>query len=260
MEKNIINKYPIFVRGNILDAEVLELMLELPYFHATDRYSAFTDGIINGINFYKKDNKIYITKGTAKYNNYLYILNEDTPLDIPESDGDYLIKLKFLKPIEERKSIAYNFSLLISEKELESDEIILAKIKRREGASLRIAANFLGIDKEYNLINEIEKPQSSLTNKNIPLSILKLYAKDLLDSKELLKEDTNFVFHILNAETQGISRELLNGYIYLKTGEDVKEKNQLEIYKDLIKIYINLEGKLMERKQKFNMKRKMIVE
>lgn len=256
----IKNRVPCFKRGEILDSHLLENLRDTPYEFYSLAYYNYCDGVITGLDIYAEGSKLIIKPGVIKYNNFYYRVNKDKIIEIPLEDGDYILKVCFFqeKLIELGKYCEYTCEFQLTLEEIKNkNEIELARIKRREGAELRNIDEFYGIEKEYNIISEINKPQSTTSGVLISDRILKMFAKKILEKKETNGVDESICINILS---NNFSREVMNLYILKKLEIDSTESSNEELYIYLSKIYLNLKDNKKVLKNRIVTKNKMIVE
>lgn len=254
------NKIPLFKRGHILDKEILDNLRIAPYEFYSLAYNNHVQGIITGIELYAEDNFIVINPGIIKFYDFYYRIGEKLKLEIPMEDGDYIIKIKFYKSqvVELEKYLEYKSEIYLDENEkLEENEIELGKIKRREGAEIRNTDSFIKLDKEYNIISEIAKPQSSENGVLLSKQLLQLFIKKINEDKEMDMIDDIFSLSVLSSQ---ITREALNFYIYKKLDVDSSKATNEELYKYLEKIYLIMKESRKVKKSRIVTKNKMIVE
>ena len=100
-----INKYPVFKKGNVLEKEDLDLLRDNPLEVLSLMYSDKSNGIIKGFDLIPNYSEriVKITKGMAKCNGELFWMKEDYIFDMPKQEERYILKLKLVSDIEERK-------------------------------------------------------------------------------------------------------------------------------------------------------------
>lgn len=256
----IKNKIPCFKRGEILDSQLLENLRDTPYeFYSLTHYS-YPSGIIFGFDIYAEGSKLIVKPGVIKYNNFYYKMNKEKIINIPLEDGDYILKIHFFqeKLVELGKycEYAFEFELTLGEND-DKNRLELARIKRREGAEIRNIDEFYGIEKEYNIVSEINKPQSTVSGIVISNKVMKMFAKKVLEKKEADSLDESICINILS---NNFSREAINLYILKKLEIDSTESSNEELYAYLSKIYLNLKDNRKMQKNRIILKNKMIVE
>lgn len=255
----IKNKIPCFKRGEILDSELLKNLRDAPYEFFSLKYSKNPDGVIFGLEVLADIHTVIISCGIVRYKNFYYRINENVVKKVPMEDGDYIIKMKFYEiNIESRsKYHEYSVEIKVETEEITENEIELARIKRREGAEIRNIEEFYGIEKEYNIISEIQKPQSTTSGIILSNNIMKTFAKKILEKKETEAIDDCICVNILSGN---ISREAINLYILKKLDIDSSESKNSELYGYLSKIYLNLKDSKKSKNIRTFVKNKMIVE
>ena len=256
----IKNRIPYFKRGEILSKELLENLRNTPYEFFSSIYFNYPDGIISGFEVYPDKNKIIISPGIIKFSDFYYRVNEEVIKEIPVEDGDYVLKIIFFpkKLIEFEKYYEYALEIKLDLKETnDKNELELARIKRREGAEVRNIEEFFGIEKEYNIVSEINKPQSTMSGIVIGSKVMKMFAKKVLEKKETESIDDSICINILN---NNFSREALDLYILKKLNIDSSKSSNRELYKYLTQIYLNLKDNRKIKSNRIVTKNKMIVE
>lgn len=256
----IQNKVPQFKRGQILDSELLKSLRDTPYEFFLLTYLAYSRGVITGIESYIEDNKIIITPGIVKFNDFYYRIQKKIIKEIPLYDGDYILKIRFFpkKIVDLEKYYDYSLEIVLDITKVDyENEIELARIKRREGAVVRNFNDFLRIDKEFNIISEINKPQSSISGITLSNKILKIFARNVIEKKETEPIDDCACLNILN---HTFNRETLNIYIFKKLGVNSSNFANSELYNALTNIYLSLKDNTRIKNNKKMKKNKMIVE
>lgn len=256
----IRNRIPYFKRGEILDSQLLENLRNTPYEFYSLAYHDYPNGVISGLDIYADKSKLTIKPGVVKFNNFYYRISKEEIIDIPLEDGDYILKMNFfsekLVDLEKYYEYALEFELNLEEAD-NKNKLELARIKRREGAEIRNIDEFYGIEKEYNIVSEINKAQSTLSGVVISSSIMKMFAKKVLEKKETEAIDDSICINILS---NNFSREALNLYILKKLGVDSIKSSNEELYRYLSKIYLNLKDNRKAKTSRIITKNRMIVE
>lgn len=256
----IRNRIPCFKRGEILDSQLLENLRNTPYEFYSLAYYNYPNGIISGLDIYADKSKLTIKPGIVKFNNFYYRIDKEIIIDIPLEDGDYILKINFfpekLVNLEKYYEYALEFELNLEEIECKN-QIELARIKRREGAEIRNIDEFYGIEKEYNIVSEINKPLSTISGVMISNDIMKMFAKKVLERKETEAIDDSVCINILS---NNFSRESIDLYILKKIGIDSSNSTNRELYEYLSKIYLNLKDNRKSKANRIITKNRMIVE
>ena len=107
------------------------------------------------------------------------------------------------------------------------------------------------------IVSEINKAQSTVSGVVISSSIMKMFAKKVLEKKETEAIDDSICINILS---NNFSREALNLYILKKIGVDSVKSSNEELYRYLSKIYLNLKDNRKAKTSRIMTKNRMIVE
>ncbi|MGF6906254.1 hypothetical protein [Fusobacterium sp. PH5-44] len=257
----IDNKIPILRRGNIIDSNILNNMQDTPHEYLGLHYSNYCNGVLYGVDVYGKDYSLIVGKGIIKWNNFYYRITEEVSTEIPYEDGDYIFKMRFLPPksIESEKYTLYQMEIFHTFDDTKNEnEMELMRIKRREGAIIRNVEKFSGINAEYNLINEITKPQSTSTGESFPESLLRLFAQEVLEKKEYADFDGIYCHSIMNGP---ITRESLKQYIRYKMRKNIDmEVGNEYIYEQLVKILKSMRDSYYREEERIRENNILIVE
>ena len=212
------NKYPIFKKGNVIDKITLDLLRDNPLEILSLMYLDKKDGIINGFELvtdYERK-KVMVTKGIAKCNNEIYWMKNDYEFDMPESENRYILKLKLVSKIEERKYYIRKGEFTLEPlKNINKGEIEITRFITREGAELRNDyQNFYDLRRDFNLLELINTKYSSNHEMGtLHPTVTKLWGLDASKKENLNIFDINFYVMCL----QGVvEREVINSYINIK--------------------------------------------
>lgn len=229
----IINKVPLFVKGEVLDAEMLELLRDTPSEFFNLLQVDYSDGIISGINITVENGKIIIGKGLFKFRSKLYRINKNLLVEKPEVSGEYTLKLKISdNGVKYKKHEFLIETILETSNKVGEDELFIASFKIQDGTYLRANdGKFSEYSTEYNMLNIINQ-KHSCTHKDGTIApiMLKSFARELV-SKGLKDEiDTHFVFTCFN---NNITREAILYYLTIKNEREFREMDNTEIYNEL---------------------------
>ena len=258
-----INKYPVFKKGNVLEKEDLDLLRDNPLEVLSLMYSDKSNGIIKGFDLIPNYSKriVTITKGMAKCNGELFWMKEDYIFNMPKQEERYILKLKLVSDIEERKYYVREgrFVLELGEN-INEDEIEITRFITREGAELRNDyQNFRDLRRDFNLMEIINTKYSS-THKwgTFHPYILKLWGKEVSKKENLDIFDINFYNICLQQDI--IEREIIIAYINRKLRNNKEDYTNEEIYKNLLKILENLGNERTVTEKKRIIPKKITIE
>lgn len=250
MEKNRI---PIFEKGKILDKEMLDELKNLNLDYINTLYFSKSDGVIYGIDPEIRENKVIINPGLIKYNGELFKILTKKEINIPLEDGEYKCFLQKIDKILSEKFLELNFEIkLLKNEEKAPEGFELFRLSRREGADLKEPLQIIGIDREYNTLNLVNLKISTLSGSNLNPKLLKLYAQNMLENKNVDMYERIICMYILNSNHE---REFILNYLTL-----LPEASNLEIYKALEKKYLSI-GNINKVENNIEKnKRKMLVD
>ncbi len=227
-------EYPKFTKGRILKIDMLEDLRDYSRDTLDILTSRLSDGIVEG--FYPKvfENTIEFSKGIVKYNNQVYLINEQLSIGYEATEVDVLIKLVFL---DEKQETDYNVQEieLVLDKNITilSNEIELGRFKLKSGAYLR--ADYKDLDDyttEFNTINFINVKYSSIEEHTLTPTFMRIYGKEILKVKPKESWDINFGLLCVNSEK--VTRESIIRYIDIRLNENNIELNNYELHRKLI--------------------------
>ena len=203
------NKYPIFKRGELIDKKELDLLRDNPEEMLKLMYMDRKNGIIKGFEIISDTEKreVKITRGIVKYGETLYKMSEDYIFSMPEVENKYILKLRLMSDIEDKKYY----------------------IRRGE---------FILTEEEKILDNEIEKYSSRNEKGTLHPKILKLWGMEASKKENLDIFDINFYNICLQQDI--IEREIIIAYINRKLRNNKEDYTNEEIYENLLKILENL--------------------
>ena len=248
-----INKYPIFKKGNTIDKITLDLLRDNPLEILTLMYLDKKEGIISGFDLITdyRNRKVIVTKGIAKCNNEIYWMKEDYKFDMPEIENRYILKLRLVSRIEDRRYYVRRGEFILEKGEIIRDgEIEITRFITREGAELRNDyQNFQDLKRDFNLLEIINTKYSSTHELGtLHPTVTKFWGLDASKRENLDIFDINFYVNCL----QGIvERDVIISYINAKLNYKKLEYTNEELYENLLNILNNLgnERKIAEKKR-----------
>ena len=187
----------------------------------------------------------------AKCNGELFWMKEDYIFDMPKQEERYILKLKLVSDIEERKYYVRegHFMLELGEN-VNEDEIEITRFITREGAELRNDyQNFRDLRRDFNLLEIINTKYSSKHELGtLHPKILELFGKEASKKTNLDIFDVNFYVNCLNGS---VERDVIIAYINLKLHLEQENYSNEELYQYLVKILENLgkDREIVEKKR-----------
>ena len=237
------NRYPIFKRGELIDKKELDLLRDNPEEMLKLMYMDRKNGIIKGFEIISDTEKkeVKITRGIVKYRETLYKMSEDYIFSMPEVENKYILKLRLMSDIEDKKYYIRRGEFILTEEEkILDNEIEITRFITRTGAELRNDyKNFKDLRRDFNLLEIINTKYSSKNEKGtLHPKILKLWGMEASKKENLDIFDINFYNICLQQDI--IEREIIIAYINRKLGNNKEDYTNEEIYKKLLKILENL--------------------
>ena len=237
------NRYPIFKRGELIDKKELDLLRDNPEEMLKLMYMDRKNGIIKGFEIISDTEKreVKIMRGIVKYRETLYKMSEDYIFSMPEVENKYILKLRLMSDIEDKKYYIRRGEFRLTEEEkILDNEIEITRFITRTGAELRNDyKDFKDLRRDFNLLEIINVKYSSRNEKGtLHPKILKLWGMEASKKENLDIFDINFYNICLQQDI--IEREIIIAYINRKLRNNKEDYTNEEIYKNLLKILENL--------------------
>ena len=237
------NRYPIFKRGELIDKKELDLLRDNPEEMLKLMYMDRKNGIIKGFEIISDTEKreVKIMRGIVKYRETLYKMSEDYIFSMPEVENKYILKLRLMSDIEDKKYYIRRGEFILTEEEkILDNEIEITRFITRTGAELRNDyKDFKDLRRDFNLLEIINVKYSSRNEKGtLHPKILKLWGMEASKKENLDIFDINFYNICLQQDI--IEREIIIAYINRKLRNNKEDYTNEEIYKNLLKILENL--------------------
>lgn len=237
------NRYPIFKRGELIDKKELDLLRDNPEEMLKLMYMDRKNGIIKGFEIISDTEKreVKITRGIVKYRETLYKMSEDYIFSMPEVENKYILKLRLMSDIEDKKYCIRRGEFILTEEEkILDNEIEITRFITRTGAELRNDyKDFKDLRRDFNLLEIINVKYSSRNEKGtLHPKILKLWGMEASKKENLDMFDINFYNICLQQDI--IEREIIIAYINRKLRNNKEDYTNEEIYENLLKILENL--------------------
>ena len=237
------NRYPIFKRGELIDKKELDLLRDNPEEMLKLMYMDRKNGIIKGFEIISDTEKreVKIMRGIVKYRETLYKMSEDYIFSMPEVENKYILKLRLMSDMEDKKYYIRRGEFILTEEEkILDNEIEITRFITRTGAELRNDyKDFKDLRRDFNLLEIINVKYSSRNEKGtLHPKILKLWGMEASKKENLDIFDINFYNICLQQDI--IEREIIIAYINRKLRNNKEDYTNEEIYKNLLKILENL--------------------
>ena len=261
MREKFEYKEPIFERGRVLKRESWESIRDYPIDALNIQYEGYTNGIIRGlkISVDSSERLINIGRGLVKFNEKIYPINEMQRIGYESSGVWEILKLKFADVLLDKDFRGQLIEIVLDEKECKDNEIEVCRFKLKKGFALRDTyKDFEDMKTEYDTINLINADWSGYERATFSESVLKVFAKEYLKTKEADSTDRNFCYMVLNTR-EALDIEIIEDYISYKLGKKVKSNDRSLIFNNLLEI-MNMTSNLKLEKSVFNRPKKIIVD
>ena len=257
------NRYPIFKRGELIDKKELDLLRDNPEEMLKLMYMDRKNGIIKGFEIISDTEKreVKIMRGIVKYRETLYKMSEDYIFSMPEVENKYILKLRLMSDIEDKKYYIRRGEFILTEEEkILDNEIEITRFITRTGAELRNDyKDFKDLRRDFNLLEIINVKYSSRNEKGtLHPKILKLWGMEASKKENLDIFDINFYNICLQQDI--IEREIIIAYINRKLKNNKENYTNEEIYENLLKILENLGNERTVTEKKRIIPKKITIE
>ena len=257
------NRYPIFKRGELIDKKELDLLRDNPEEMLKLMYMDRKNGIIKGFEIISDTEKreVKIMRGIVKYRETLYKMSEDYIFSMPEVENKYILKLRLMSDMEDKKYYIRRGEFILTEEEkILDNEIEITRFITRTGAELRNDyKDFKDLRRDFNLLEIINVKYSSRNEKGtLHPKILKLWGMEASKKENLDIFDINFYNICLQQDI--IEREIIIAYINRKLTNTKKDYTNDELYENLLKILKNLGNERTVTEKKRIIPKKITIE
>ena len=256
----MLNKSPIFNKGEIIDKEMLDLLRDNPMNLTNAIYGSMSDGIICGLDIEVEEDVIVVKKGIFKFNNELYFFGEEKRIGIPEEEGKFNLKIFFEEEQIKNKKVEKNFDVyLCKDNEIREKEFFLGEFLKQPGTYLRYPKdNFQDFGTNYNMINILnQKKACSHSKGTLNSKIIEAFGREILKKDNLSGMDESFAMLCINDQ---VKRESITAYISYKSKVEAEEYENSEIYEGLKDILESLKTFGGDKNRKIKRVPRMLVD
>ncbi len=245
--------YPNFERHSILKKELLNSVRDYSIEYLKVKYEKYTKGVITGFEIKVIEDKyIEISKGIAKFEDFIYIADKKAKIKYTETNKYKSLKIILEKDTKIRDYDRYKLSYKLDENlQLNENEIEICRFKLMEGFDLRDKhKSFEDIETEFDTINYLNSTWAGKERESINPYIIKRFAKEAIKSKLENMEDIIFCYMCINEE-KILNIELIEQYIKSRKNIDKEKLTKEEIYKYLLIILNDIKNKKINTKSYF---------
>lgn len=232
-------EYPIFEHKNLLKKSMLDALRDYPLSLSRMYFAGYGDGILEGCSLSWEQNVLYLGTGLLHYRGDIYRLEEACPLACSASDQLTYLKVRFATMDYERGRCSGIGEILLSSAPAESGEMELGRFRLQEGARLRTGyENFEDYQTEYDTVNRIHVPYAGPGGAGLWPQLLRVYAKELLETGTTDVYDVSFAMAVLGAEGQA-APACIRAYLAGAGEETGEQSGNGECYRKLLHILRN---------------------
>lgn len=240
MFKNI---YPLFAPKHLLKKEMLENLRDYPRNMFQILYQDHSDGILAGCELTVTEDHIVILPGIVYFKGIPYVLEKEWKVEYEAAGRLTYLKIRFLDREVGVGQEEYLSRVYLEETPPEDGyEIELARFKLQPGARLRDQyTDFFDFNTEFDTINRIYAPFSSLGKHSVDPQILKGFSSALIRYPIQNPWDYPFVMDCMKLHT-AMPYDQIKTYLNLRLGQE-KEYSNRDVYEELSRILLKAEGK-----------------
>jgi len=234
------NRYPLFETGRILKKEALEVIRDYPKDLLSILYDGYTNGVIRGLRISSdhENRSLIIGKGLVKLKGEVYQISKEIKVSYTHTEQREYLRLKCSgESVDKDWKVTQIKAFLSTEEESTDDEILLCDFLLKSGFVLRDSyLDFADMRSEYDTIHLMNADYAGYKESSFNIEVLKVYAKEYLNTKKCEETDRTFCYMVLNS-MEGIERSIIENYIAVKEGK-TKGTNlsNKEIYTGLLDI------------------------
>ncbi len=227
---------PLFEKKRLLRVEMLEQLRDYPRDYLEIRYAAFCDGVLYGCEPVWDGKGLMVSPGILRHKGRLYFMSHAEHLACRPEDRVRYLKVQFLALVQEKGQVIGNTRICLDAKAPDpACELELCRFRLQEGARLRDTyENFADCTTEFDTIHLIEVPWAACGEATLHPKILKQFAMDIRNRKNMDDTDIHFVINVL-ANEGVMQADAIRMYLETRLGTKVGKGNR-ELYLGLKKI------------------------
>lgn len=235
----IEQKFPLFEKGRIIKKDALDLVRDYAPQALALLFQSYGDGIISGFEISGCRDGIVIKPGILKDGSGFFCMKEEVFLECGVYGHPVQITLRKCGGGRDADYQTDAYELILEPvRELEEGVFELGRFRLEKGAKLRSCKDykdFFDLATEFNTLNLVYARYACENGSVLSPLILKMYGQGIIKSPKAEPLDLSFAMLCLNS--QGISADLLSGYLSVKLGKDIKKCGNPENYRDLGRLY-----------------------
>lgn len=252
---------PIFRSHTVLKATTLSEGIKVSTTLIEQIYKEYSDGIIAGVELKIEGNDLVIQPGVIKYNQCLYVLEEEERIPYQADGVTSFLRIQFYEKQEREDRVIWNSEIyLTKEIEARTNDMELCRFVLKEGAVLRQDyKDFHDLNTMHNTLNQIEVRYAGKGEPTISPVLTQIYGDTL--EKLGSQDPLDMVFMMECFRGNPVARKIIKTYIQKKLSHiEKKEMTNQEIYQNLKKILEQIRQTGGQRKAAIEINRRMIID
>lgn len=238
----IEQRFPLFEKGRIIKKDALDLVRDYAPQALALLFQGHGDGIICGFDISGCRDGILIKPGILKDGSSFFCMREQAFLECGIHGSPVQITLRRSGGDQDADYRTDTYQLVLEPvREPETGVFELGRFRLEKGARLRTwkdYKDFFDLTTEFNTLNLIYARYACENGSSLAPLILKMYGQGIIKSAKAVPLDLSFAVLCLNG--QGISADLLSGYLSARLERDMGECTNMERYKALGKLYSSI--------------------
>lgn len=234
----LVQAIPLFQDAHLLRREMLQALSDHAFTANRLLYKGYANGILSGCELTTTRDAIILNEGVMFYEGQMLLITEPLSTRYYPTNRTTLLKVRFSEQRKDDNFICREAEVVLSDDiSLSAGEIELCRFKLQEGARLRYQyQDFEDWNTEYDTLNVIHAAYSAKGESTLSPEILKAYAEEMLEIKQLSEPDTMFCIQVLEQE-RSMSKAALAAYLQRRNQTVLTERSNLAIYRELLKIW-----------------------
>lgn len=231
-----INKYPIFVKKNILKIEMLENLRDFPRDLADVFYKDYSNGILSGCEIEVDESQLVIHPGIVIYDHKIYLMKRREKIPYSSRDCDVYLKIKFLDENKDIENVSCLSQIILDmEEPNQKDEMELCRFRLQQGSTLRSDYKDLeDYSTRYDTLNQIHIPYASKGESTLWPDILDCFVRETMESNALEPIDLIFCMSVLR-DDRVVPRAMIVSYLENRTQRKIGQCSNYELYEELVR-------------------------
>ncbi len=227
---------PTFEANTVLRSEMLQESADYAREILQHRYSAYSDGIIEGVTVEAEENFLTINPGILKYQGRIYHMSTPAKIRYMQTNKCTYLRIRFRDKIETQTGIQYTSEIIVTEDATDFPyEMELARFVPEKGAKLYAKySGFADLATQINRLDIRYVPYAGRGESTISPMITTLFAREM--GKKNLENPYDIVFVMQCLAKTPMDREVICTYLD-KRGMSLEDREDNgQIYQALSRI------------------------